>query len=81
MIVVFDLCDKHAEAILPRRGVVKRSEAIIVPIITDAVTRNKTKVKLPEAQLYAKQTTTYTHSIFESKTTRLGPDSWTWVKG
>lgn len=46
----------------------------------DGVTRNKAKLPLLEAEIYAKQRRSSINRIFESKTTQLEPDSQTWVK-
>lgn len=52
---------------LPQRRIVELDNGTKVPIIKDAITKTKTKMKIPEAQIYENQTPMSANNIFRSK--------------
>lgn len=75
-----DYWDNHVECIRPKRLLIKRDNGSTIPIIREAVTLGKTKVPIPEVQVYAKQIIPPNDRIFANNTTRLETKIQTWIK-
>lgn len=73
----YDFRTTHVEAICTRRLFFELDDGITVTVIRDVFTRNKTKVTLPEAQIYSKRERRSTFRIFGRKTIRFELESQT----
>lgn len=75
-----DVFDKHDEEIRLRQHIVELDDGTKVHIIRDEITKSNTKIPIPEAKIYAKQTRRTTDRLFKRKKTRVEPESQTWVE-
>lgn len=73
-------CDKHVEEIRPWRHTVEVDDGMTFLIIRDALTKTKTKVQIPKAQIHAKQTKRSTDRIFTIKKTPHETEGQSWIK-
>jgi len=74
-----DYCDKHIEAIRPRRRMVEMDDGCMVPIVRNPSKAN-TDVPFPEEQQFVKHRDRISPKVKATKRTRLHPGMQTWVE-
>ena len=74
-----DYCDKHVEAIRPRRRIVELDDGTTVPILKKPEGRAKHAVPLPAEQEYVTPKGRPTPKIYSTKTVILKPNTQTFI--
>ena len=75
-----DYCDRHIEAIKPRKRLVELDDGTTVPIVRRPDKRKNDSVPLPDEQVYAPAKGRINDKITTFEEKRLEPDTQTWVK-
>jgi len=79
LILGCDYCDRHVEAILPRKRLVKLDDGTTVPIVRKASARPPGSPKLPPELVLGKTPSRRNPSVWVTKRVTLKPGTHTWV--
>ena len=74
-----DFCDKHIEAIRPRKRLIELDDGTTVPILKRPESRAKHSVPLPAEQEYIPPKGRSSSRVYASPTTILKPQSQNWI--
>ena len=80
VIIGCDFCDKHVEAIRPRRRLVELDDGTTVPIVRRPDKRPPGAIPLPEEQVYVPSDKRASPKVKVAEKVTLQPESQTWVK-
>lgn len=75
-----DFCDKHVEAIRPRKRLVELDDGTTIPIVRRPDRRPQGSIPLPEEQEYVPASRRASNKVRATKRTVLKPESQTWVE-
>ena len=74
-----DFCDKHIEAICPRKRLIELDDGTTVPILKRPEGRTKQSVPLPAEQKYIPPKGRSSSRVYASRTVILKPQSQNWI--
>ena len=80
VILGWDYCEKHVEAIKPRQRIVELDDGTTVPIIRKPPPRQEGSIPLPEQQEYVPSKRRSSTKIQTTRKTTLQPESHNWVE-
>ena len=75
-----DFCDRHIEAIRPRKRIVELDDGTTVPIVRRPDKRKNDTVPLPDEQVYIPATKRVDNKIIVYEEKKLLPQTQTWVR-
>ena len=75
-----DFCDRHIEAIRPRKRLVEMDDGSTVPIVRRPDKRKEGSIPLPEEQVYVPAKERVSNKVVVHSEKRLQPNTQTWVE-